>query len=189
MQEQEAYQWLIRSRWRKRVVLAMRLPMTAKQLARRLDHDRDECSELLAELALHRMVRCLNPEAQRSRVFWLTSLGIACQKRLSEAAYLPWVAPKIPLIDWSLYGWVCFSHRSAIVRALSRPMQPAEIKRRAKMSYPDLRMSANNVRDAMGLLLAKGIVSPVRIRGQRHLRYELSGIGQVLRELLVQVGG
>lgn len=187
MPDEGAYRWLGRSRWRKRIVLTMRQPLTAKQLARRLENDRDECSELLSELALHRMVQCLNPEANRSRVYWLTQLGVRCQERLSESEKVPWVRPRIPEIDWSLYGWICFSHRAAIVKTLVRPMQPSEIKRRARMSDPDLRMSANNVRDAMRLLLAKGIVAAVSVRGARHLRYELTGTGSILRDLLMSM--
>ena len=52
---------------------------------------------------------------------------------------------------------VCFSHRAAVIQALDRAMQPAAIKRKAKSQNPDLKMSANNVRDVIKLFLQRGI--------------------------------
>lgn len=39
--------------------------------------------------------------------------------------------PGFPRVDWQLYDWICFSHRGAIVRALTRPMQPSAIQKAA----------------------------------------------------------
>src|SRR2546426_3591713 len=131
------------------------------------------------------MVRCLNPYARRSRLFWLTHLGTRCKRRLAKEAGKSWTDPQLPDIDYSLLGWLCFSHRAAILKALVLPMIPAGIKRRAHLNDPNLRMSANNVRDAIRLMLAKGIVRAVRINGHRHLQYELAEIGRICRELLL----
>ena len=81
---------------------------------------------------------------------------------------LPEVKYDFPEIDWSLYGLICFSQRSAVIKALSRPMQPSEIKRMARFHDPNLRMSANNVRDIIRLLLEKGVVRRVVERGKAH---------------------
>jgi len=65
------------------------------------------------------------------------------------------------------------------------PMQPSELKRRARLMDSDLRMNANNVRDVIRLFLAKGLVAIVRIRKQKHPSYVLAIAASALRELLV----
>jgi hypothetical protein len=90
----------------------------------------------------------------------------------------------MPQIDWTLFGWVCFSHRAAVLKALTMPLQPATIKRRARSQVPGLRMSANNVRDVIRLFLEKGIVRPVHLRKRTFPAYEPTATGQALRELL-----
>ena len=81
---------------------------------------------------------------------------------------------------------MCFTHRAAIVRALNEPLQPATIKRRARARQPQLRMSANNVRDIIHLLAAWGVVRPVQVRRKAHLRYELTKNGRAIQQLLEQ---
>ena len=76
------------------------------------------------------------------------------------------IAHDCPNLDWQLYGDVCYSHRAAVVRVLTEPMQPAQIKRKALFKDSRIRMSANNVRDVIRLLLAKGIVEPVMVKGE-----------------------
>lgn len=180
-----AMHWLGLGETRRRVLMNLHQPLTAKQLARRDSIDRDTCSATLADLTLYELVRCLNPEARRSRLYWLTRLGLRCQRAIRKECGLEPLQHNLPLVDWPLYGWICFSHRGSIVKALTGTMQPSEIKRRAKLDDPSLRMSANNVRDAIYLLLAKGIVMPIRVRGQNHHRYQLTETGRILRELLI----
>ena len=138
---------------------------------------------ILGQLTLCRMVKCLNPTAKRSRLYWLTSIGILCQKKLNDN--LPTALKDLPDIDWQLYGWVCYNHRAAIIKALTEPMQPATIKRRAKQRNTKIRMSANNVRDVMKLFVQKGIVRPVKIRKKAHPHYELTKVGKQFRQLLI----
>jgi DNA-binding MarR family transcriptional regulator len=177
----------IRGNWgRKQVLAAITQPMTARQLARRIGIDRDSCSEILSDLAELAMVRCLNPLARRSRLYWLTTTSLKTWREVDATEGRPSQLANIPRgVDWSLYGWICYSHRAAIVKALARSMQPAEIKRRARWDNQELRMSANNVRDAIRLMLAKGVVRAVRIRSERHPQYELTEVGRQLRELLL----
>ena len=68
-----------------------------------------------------------------------------------------------------------------------RDMYPAEIKRRARFKNPGIRMSANNVRDVIQVLLKEGIVEKVEIRKKAHLRYRLTGLGEKIWELLDEV--
>jgi hypothetical protein len=130
-------------------------------------------------LATKKLVSCLNPESNRSRVYWLTAHGTACRRTLFGREETP-----LPALDWRLYGWACFSHRSAIIKALDQPLQPAAIKRRARHQNPALRMSANNVRDVIRLFLQHGIVTKTEPPGAAHPRYELTATGKELQRLL-----
>ncbi len=177
--------WLNQSERRIKVMLALRQPSTAKQLAHRVQFSLDGCSYVFWELTRYRLLRCLNPLANRSRLYWLTGLGRDSQRLLFKKAGHEPRAHAFPTVDWGLYGWICHNHRSAIIKALTFPMQPAAIKRRAVGHDGSLRMSANNVRDVMRLFLAHAVVQPVRIRRKAHPRYELTETGQKLRQLLL----
>ena len=180
----EAHHWLEQSERRKRVVREFTQPLTAKQLSRRTDMSRDACSHLLWELLVYDLVRCLNEHARRSRVYWLTYLGLGCQLKLYELLHTRPPSHHLPKVDWYLYGWVCFSHREAIIKALLYPMQPSAVKRRARLQNFKLRMSANNVRDVIRLFLAKDIVKPVHRRRSAHPAYELTDVGIEVQRLL-----
>lgn len=179
-----SYHWLIQSSRRQRVLCEVIQPLTATQLAKRLRIQRDECSVLLKELALYDLVRCFNQTARRNRIYWITDTGHACQRKLQADQEQPPHTFDFPVVDWSLYGEVCFRHRSAIVRALVDPMQPAEIKRRARARNSSLRMSANNVRDAIRDLREYDVVRPVRVKGAAHIHYELTDLGRCCQFLL-----
>ena len=97
---------------------------------------------------------------------------------------LPSIEHFYPDIDWTLYASICYSQRSAVIKALEEPLQPVVNKRRAKFQNPNLRMSANNVRDIIRFFLSKGLVQQVWIRAQAHPRYQLTGLGRVFRDLL-----
>ena len=186
MQFNKAYYWLNQGERRQLLLVKLKQPMTAKQLARKTAMSLDCCSYTLWELSVYEMVYCLNQQAIRSRLYWLTNLGKACQRKLREAQALLPFDYDLPCIDWDLYGWVCFSHRAAVIRAIDRPMQPAAIKRKAKSQNPNLKMSANNVRDVIKLFLQRGVVRPVKIKRKAHPRYELTEIGRQLQQLLSQ---
>ena len=65
-------------------------------------------------------------------------------------------------------------------------MQSAAIKRKALFHNSELRMSANNVRDLMKHLLEKKIVRRIKMKKKAHPRYELTDLGKVFRELLLE---
>ena len=65
-------------------------------------------------------------------------------------------------------------------------MQPSEMKRRLRMKAPDIRISANNVRDIIKLFLAKGLVQKIFVRKKAHARYELTEAGHLHRNLLMR---
>ena len=185
METDKVYHWLIQSHRRKEMLKGFNQPLTAKQLARRLGITIASCSFLFWQLTVYDVVCCLNARARTNRLHWLTKTGVACQKRLRAAERLPPLDHFFPNVDWNLYGSICFSHRSAVIKALMDPLQPADIKRKAKLQNANLRMSANNVRDVIRLLLDYGIVRPVWARKNAHPRYELTEQAMVFRELLL----
>jgi predicted transcriptional regulator len=65
-------------------------------------------------------------------------------------------------------------------------MQASAIKRRAVFQNPQLRMSANNVRDVMRYLLCKGLVRKVTLGRRRHPRYTVTDLGKTFQELLAR---
>ena len=184
MHVSDAYAWLLQSERRVRFLLNWDQPLTSKQLARRLGMGLDACRKVIRELAVYRLVRCLNPTARSSRVYDLTLLGTACQRKACGEMDHPVPPHFVPKIDWPLYGWVCFRHRGAILKALVKPMSPAEIKRWARGRDPNLRMSANNVRDVIRLFRERGIVEPIHERRKARPRYQLTETGVPLRDLL-----
>ena len=188
MQPSEAYQTLHQSQRRKNIMSSLLQPMTAKQIAHYTDLSIDTCSYVLGELVTYKIITCLNVASRRSRLYWLTDLGKNCQKKLFAEQELPEPKHDFPGVDWNLYGWVCFSHRSAIIRAMYGPMQPVTIKHKARSRNPLIRMSANNVRDVIRLFLARGIVQPVKVKRKAHLHYELTDSGKKLQTLLNRAG-
>jgi len=160
-------------------------PMTVKQLHHNTVMSLDSGSYILYELEIYGLVKCLNSSARRSRVYWLTKRGTTCQKIIRLQLRLPQLRYDFPTVNWNLYGCVCFSHRSAILKAVVEPMQPSAIKRKARFRNPSLGMSANNVRDVIKLFKSKGIVQAVTLRGQAHPSYELTDLGSKLQVLLL----
>ena len=127
----------------------------------------------------------MNPHASSSRLYALTRAGQLFQATL-VGDRLPPKQYDLPGVDWESYGAVCFSHRSAVIKALTRPMSPAAIKRRALSQNAHLKMSANNVRDVLKVLLHQGVVWQVRVRKKAHPLYELTDKGKRYRDLLLQ---
>lgn len=185
MERDNARAWIATDSRRSRVLANLDQPMTAKQIARREGLSRDAVSGVLSAMRDRGLVTCLNEPASSSRLYWLTPFGERVQRKLLLEMGLKDQSQGLPDVDWNLYGWVCFRHRAAMIKALSHPMQPVELKRRACRRDSGLRMSGNNARDIMRLFLAKGIVQPVRYRGRKHLRYELTETGHALRRLLL----
>ncbi len=166
--------------------MALNQPLTAKQIARKTGIPMDTCSYTIARFTAKGLVACLNPEARNSRLYWITKLGRYCRKQLHQDRNLPEKEFDLPSVNWPLYGWICYRHRSAVVRILNSPMQPSAIKRTLRIYKPNIKISANNIRDVMRLLLEKGIVQKVFVRKKAHPRYELTDSGNQFRELLMQ---
>lgn len=184
-----AYQRLLNKDRLRAALARLNQPLTTLQLARREGLDLDRAGYLFWELALHDLVRCLNRSARQSRLYWLTEDGRRVQQRARRLLNLAPLQHDLPRMDWDLYGWVCYRHRSAIIKALDRPMRPVLIKRRARQRDERTRMSANNVRDSIKLLLERGIVRQVAVPREPHPSYELTENGEAIRSLLLRAEG
>ena len=99
---------------RKKIVMAINQPVTAKQLFQRIGIPTDTCSYVLAKLKIKGLLICLNPDAIKSRVYWLTEFGLRCRKQLHQDLGLLYKEYDMPDIDWHLYGWLNFTHRSCV---------------------------------------------------------------------------
>ena len=168
------------------VIRDFKQPITASQLSRQTGMPVKPCNYILTNLAELGFLRCLNPQARRSRLYWLTYLGQECQAGVHKHFQLPRPSYNFPNINWKLYGEVCYSHRAVVIKTLTRPMQPSEIKRMALRNFKDIRMSANNVRDVIRFLKGKGIVVEVKHKKKKYPSYELSGEGQLLRRFVLE---
>ena len=184
--QKEVYDWLTQGERRKKIIAHLKQPMTAKQLAQRTGMREDCCSYVLQELSAYRLVYCLNSGARRSRLYWLTNKCKQYQKKILKTHRLPIYDYDFTIVDWKLYGWVCYSHRAAIIKAITEPMQPASIRRKIKQLFPDMKISANNVADILRLFLKERIIKPVNIPQKAFCHYELTELGNKLQTLLCQ---
>lgn len=178
--------WILASANRHRILVSIFQPMTARQIAGHARLARTQCSHGLSQLSAQKLLCCLTPSANASRLYWLTQTGIECQARVNRNLMLPTVKHEFLELDWEIYGMMCFRHRHAVLRAMRDPMQPVHIKRRALYENPGIRMSANNVRDVLRFLKSKCVVQPVRMKKRRHLHYELTESGKAMRKLLLR---
>lgn len=178
--------WLTDGHLRERILLALTQPLTAAQLARKIHCTQRECRRCLAALLNRRLVFCLNPLASSSRLYWVRPLGVECQVTLKRALQYSRPPSDFPSVDWKLYGGVCFRHRSACILALTRPLNPASLRKKAVFENPKLRMSANNARDIVRQFLAQGIVHPVPRKKRKYPDYELTAMGRDFRRLLAE---
>ena len=182
MQQNNVYEWISREENRRKIILSIQQPLTAKQVSRKTGIGKDTCSYLLSKFASKGIVSCLNPTARSSRLYWVTELGKEYQRELSPD--YPDLDEDFLKIDWELYGWVCFSHRATIIQILTEPMQPAGMKKKLRLIGSKIPISANNIRDVIRLFLQKRIVQKVFVRKKIHPQYELSEIGTKFRRLL-----
>lgn len=89
-------------------------------------------------------------------------------------------------MNWPLYGQLCFNHRSAVIKTLSIPLQPAQIKRKLRMEHPHIHISADNVRDIIRFFKSQKVVQPIYFRKKVYPKYELTQMGKQFKELLMR---
>lgn len=185
MRYTRVYQWLRADERRRRILLVLNQPLTTRQISRKTGIPADTCSYLIARSVEMGMLFCLNSRARTSRLYWLTSRGRRCRRRLCLEFRIKGEEFPGPDVDWALLGWVSFRHRSAVLRMLTEPMQPSEIRRRIRQRLSHVKISANNTRDIIRLFEKKGIVRRVYVPRKAHPRYELTDKGISLQRLLM----
>lgn len=132
------------------VVLDLRQPLTARQLSGKQGVTPSHSSAVLERLNQVGLVRCVNPYARASRLYYPTTIGRLFHDEI--AAQLDRAAlPPLQKLDWMLYGSLCYSHRSAVLKTLTREMTPSTIKRLACFNDPALAMSFTNTRDTTAI--------------------------------------
>jgi len=189
MHNSDVYKWVTQDQKRRKILLSMKQPLTAKQVARKTRIDVDTCSYIIMKFHRKGLVICMNPKARCCRLYGLTDIGREYQERFQTKYDLPnksWGAFAVPRVNWELYGWVCFKHRSAVIRALNAPMQPSEIKHMLRIHNPSVKISANNIRDIIRLFLGKDVVRKVFCAKKAHPQYELTPLGMKMQKLLFQ---
>ncbi|MCH8823072.1 MAG: hypothetical protein IH984_06140 [Planctomycetes bacterium] len=184
MNKSDVFEWMKNSQRRQLLLKKIKQPMTVSQLANQTKLQREACTFLLWQLSVYCLVKCLNKEARACRLYWLTDSGKDCQRRLLREECLPAIEYNFPRVDWKLYGWVCYRHRSTVLKTMVMPMQPAEIKRRALAQNPLLRMNVNNVLDVLRDFLSNGLVRVLSFSKQKRRIYELTEVGKAFQELL-----
>ncbi len=177
-------EWIRVSPRRTAMVVGLEQPLTAMQASRRLGTDPHATSFLFWELAARGVTACVNPSATTNRLHWLTEVGLTCRDRIRSGLSLPPLPQRLPDVPWSLYAELLFRHRSAVVLALTEPMRPSHIRRRAMLRDGGLRMSANNTRDVVRFLVENKVAQPVPVDRQLHPWYELTELGARCRQLL-----
>ena len=161
--------------------------MTAIQLAGMLNIKPFTVMSSLRQLTKHGLMMCLTPDERQSRIYWLTQFGERVQRELRQSEELKPLIHDVPELDWTRYTSVCFSHRAVIVCVLTQPLTPVDIKRHARRRYPWIRMSTNNVRDAVKLLRQRNIIEPVISARERYPRYVLTQACREFPRLLQRV--
>ena len=182
MRTSKVYEWIQKEESRKNILTVLTLPLTARQISKKTGIPAEICSYIVNTFVDKGVLVCLNPTAQNSRVYGLSGIGLQCRKHCCPDVSEYGAAD----IDWTVYGWVCYNHRSAILRMLTEPMQPSEVRRKIKQRLPQVKISANNTRDIIRLFLEKGIVQKIFVRKKAHPRYELTDLGIKLQSLLIK---
>jgi len=164
-------------------MLTMNQPLTSTQLNRKTGIPGDTCSYILAECQARGICLCLNAEASSSRLYYLTKLGLKLRQRLTGNHGTDQV--DLDSVDWDLYSWACFRHRSAVVKTLTELMPPPMIRKHLMLKNTNLKISRNNITDILKLLHEKGLIEKVFIKKRKHPWYKPTEQAQQIRKLLL----
>lgn len=145
--------------------------------------EKDNSKEVVRELRTYGLVYCLTPQARRSRLYWLTPLGIQCCNALRIESGLPAQRMQLPSVSWDAYAFTCFAHRSAILRNLHTPSRVAALREGILFAEPGIKLSDHALRDCLHALEDQGLVTKETLP---HLLYDLTPLGKELQHLHIQ---
>ena len=182
--EKAVHEWLSRSRRRLAIMRNLTQPVTVRQLVHRCELSLDSGRKALQQLVERGLVRCLNPRARQSRVHWTTKKGEVWRTRLqTDGSKID--GATVAGVNWEHYGSVCFRHRTALICALVQPMTSAQVRQRALLRDPALRINRNNAREVLAALVGRGVVRRLPGRRRQGIRFALTEQGRTYRELLL----
>ncbi|MEN6384055.1 MAG: hypothetical protein ABFD79_02545 [Phycisphaerales bacterium] len=187
MEDRKVYQPKSENQNERKIILALNQPLTAKQIAAKTGIPKDTCSHQMAKFVRNHLAICLNPIAGNTRVYWLTENGQKFREELCMESNLRHTDFILPNLNWELYGWICFNQRSVVLRALTEPMQPSQIRRRIKNRFASTKITSNNIRDVIRLLEKQGVVQKVFVGKRIRPKYELTETGLQFQKLLNNV--
>ncbi|MEM2294542.1 MAG: winged helix-turn-helix domain-containing protein [Nitrososphaerota archaeon] len=78
------YGFVLASEYRKKIVCALLTPRTPKQISKQTGIYLSHVSKTLTELMNEGIVRCVNPDMKKGRVYNLTELGKWVASKLSQ---------------------------------------------------------------------------------------------------------
>jgi predicted transcriptional regulator len=78
------YGFVVASEYRKKVIRALATPKTPKQISAQTGLHLSHVSKVLVELMNKGMVRCVNPDMRKGRIYELTELGKWIARKLTE---------------------------------------------------------------------------------------------------------
>ena len=169
------------------LLLNLRQPVTLKQWSRMSGIVFTQCRNLFVTARRRGLLRCINADAVRQRLYFFTSRGLKERRQLgaSESADLPEL--DVPPIDWHLYANCCHAHRSAVIRTIDQESLRASFIRRLAVRHdPRLKMSTANTRDVLYWLVKHRVVQ-FEMLGKRPRRfYQLTDLGQDFKRLLTR---
>ena len=184
MQNSNVHKWLTENEDRRKILICIDQPLTARQISKKVGIPLDSSSHILRKLKKINITLCLNHKSRNSRLYGLTRKGQVYRNQLSKKYGIPVKRYNLVDVNWQLYGWVCFDHRAAVIKVLNEPMRASEIKKVLRLHKPNLKISSNNIRDIIRLFASKKIVEPVKVKKMAYPRYQLTDIGIQLKKLL-----
>lgn len=161
----------------------MNQPLTSRQLSRKTGIPEDTCSYILGKCQARDICLCLNTEASSSRLYYLTKLGLKLRQRLVGNDGSNQV--DLDSVNWDLYGWACFRHRSAVIKTLTELMPPPMIRKHLMLKNTTLKISRNNITDILRLLHERGMIEKVFVKKRKHPWYKPTEQAQHIRKLLL----
>lgn len=176
--------WMRRHPRQLKLLSSFTQPLSVSDVAARSGVVLKKCTDALKLMSKAKLVGCLNPEANWSRIYWLTDLGTAWQEVCNVARRIEQPEYFVPEMDWSVYGQVRTTARSAVVQHLREPMHPFRLKRAIYHRDPRSKLTSHNTARTMRFLYRKQVVERVWLRKRKHPLYQLTQRGRTCRELL-----
>jgi hypothetical protein len=88
------------------------------------------------------------------------------------------------MVDWKLCAWVSGKQRSAVIKAMTKPLTPSQVCKRAKQ-YNE-KISLNNTSDILRSFKAKGLAVCLNEDVKIGRFYQLTAVGKEILDVLMK---